>query len=114
MKRLRFLLVGEFLQKKHQLTATVHISIEFRFKKTGENVTKQLGIFESDVNGYVSFELFKFLPEAKDIELRHLWLTIEGDHEVRRDVLDQYLTSQETNLLLIHVPHSVWRTECAI
>ncbi len=115
MKKLRLLLIGETVQQDNRcVTATVAVSAEYVFKKTGETVNKPIGIVETDANGYVSFDLFSALPDEQEIELCHLWLDIAGNHEGRRDILYEYRASQTTNLLLIHVPESIWHGHPAL
>lgn len=115
MKKLRLLLIGEYMHDDHRnSTAVVTASAEYALKKTGEVIHKQLGVGEADANGYVSFDLFKALPEEQEIELRHLWLDIAGEREGKRDILYEYRTSKNANLLLIHVPEPVGDTGHAL
>lgn len=115
MKKLRLLLIGETVRKNNRYTtATVAVSAEYVCRRTGEVINRRLGSVETDVNGYVSFDLFSALPDELEIELRHLWLDIAGDREGRRDVLYEYRAAQTTNLLLIHVSESIWHDHSAL
>ena len=62
----------------------------------------------------MSFDLFSALPDEQEIELRHLWLDIAGDCKGKRDILYEYRAAQITNLLLIHVPESIWHSPSAL
>lgn len=115
MKKLRLLLIGETIRKNNRhATATVAVSAEYVYWKTGETINKRLRSVETDTNGYVSFDLFSALPDEQEIELRHLWLELAGDCEGKRDILYEYRAAQTTNLLLIHVPESIWHDHSAM
>lgn len=111
MKRLRIFLIGEDAQKKCECTAIANLYIEYANERDAVRIFKKTIVLEVDVSGYASFDVSNIVPEAQDLVIHKMWLSVDGDSKEKHDILEKYLMLKDADLILIHVPQSVWRID---
>ncbi len=111
MKRLRIFLIGEDAQKKRGCVAVANLYIEYANERDAVRVLKKTIALEVDVSGYASFDVSNIMPEAQALVVHKIWLSVDGDSKEKHDILEKHLMLKDSDLILIHVPQSVWRID---